>query len=419
MSHPNRRSVLFATNRNLEPSGTAPGATRPLRIALLWHRPGPGNLGVDALTRANVAIIDAAASRANRLAEFVTLSGPMLADSALPDRLRVGPAIDPRGILKGRSAFLAELRASDLVIDIGEGDSWTDIYGPRRFSFLAATKIAALALKKPLVLAPQTIGPFDRLTTRIVSNSIMRRASAVFARDGMSSDYLSRQMPDLDFAEYIDVAFALPFTRARREQGARLRVGLNISGLLYRGGYTGQNEFGLTLDYRALMDGVIEALGALGNVDIELIPHVAAPQAASEMAGVDDDQSIIAEILARHPALRAAGPFTDSIAAKSYISGLDFLVGARMHACIAAFSAGVPVIPVAYSRKFNGLFTTLGYPHYVDGRASSTHDAFATIMHGFENRATLNRAIENGMKLAQTRLKAYEDALFNLIGNLQ
>lgn len=409
---------MLATKRKTDPSSPASGGARPLRVALLWHRPGPGNLGVDALTRANVAIIDAASTRAGRLAEFVTLSGPMLADSALPDRLRVGPGISPRALLKGRSAFLAELRASDLVVDIGEGDSWTDIYGLRRFGFLAATKIAALALKKPLVLAPQTIGPFNRRATRIVSNKIMRRASAVFARDGLSSDYLRQQMPDLAFAEYIDVAFALPFTRAPRGQNARLRIGLNVSGLLYRGGYTGQNEFGLTLDYRALTDRLIVALLAQGDVDIELIPHVAVPGAAGDLAVVDDDQSIVADILARHPAVRAAGPFADSIAAKSHISGLDFLVGARMHACIAAFSAGVPVVPIAYSRKFNGLFSTLGYPHYVDGRTSSTDDAFAAIMQGFDNRAALGRALEDGMTIARTRLAAYEDALVKLIGRL-
>lgn len=409
---------MLATKGNLEPSAPAQQPARPLRIALLSHRAGPGNLGVDALTRANVAIIDAAATRAGRRAEFVTLTGPMRGNSALPDRLRIGPAIDPRAMLNRRSAFLAELRMADLVIDIGEGDSWCDIYGLRRFIFQVATKTAALALKKPLVLAPQTIGPFDRSTTRIVSNSIMRRASAVFTRDGLSSDYLRQQMPNIAFAEYIDVAFALPFTRAPNKHSARRRVGLNVSGLLYRGGYTGQNEFGLKLDYRALTDRLIEALLALGDVDVELVPHVAVPKAAGDVAIVDDDQSIVADILAHHPDVRAVGPFADSIAAKSHISGLDFLVGARMHACIAAFSAGVPVVPIAYSRKFNGLFTALGYSHYVDGRASSTDDAFASIMRGFENRAALGRALEDGMTIARTRLAAYEDALTKLIGGL-
>ncbi len=53
--------------------------------------------------------------------------------------------------------------------------------------------------------------------------------------------------------------------------------------------------------------------------------------------------------------------------AKSYISALDLFIGARMHACIAAFSSGVPVLPMSYSRKFEGLFnSTLGYEHIIN-----------------------------------------------------
>jgi polysaccharide pyruvyl transferase WcaK-like protein len=53
--------------------------------------------------------------------------------------------------------------------------------------------------------------------------------------------------------------------------------------------------------------------------------------------------------------------------AKSYISGMDLFIGARMHATIAAISSGVPVIPFSYSRKFEGLFSSLGYPYVVQG----------------------------------------------------
>jgi polysaccharide pyruvyl transferase WcaK-like protein len=38
-----------------------------------------------------------------------------------------------------------------------------------------------------------------------------------------------------------------------------------------------------------------------------------------------------------------------------------------MHACIAAFSANIPVLLLGYSRKFSGLFRdTLNYPYLLD-----------------------------------------------------
>ena len=53
--------------------------------------------------------------------------------------------------------------------------------------------------------------------------------------------------------------------------------------------------------------------------------------------------------------------------AKSHISGMDFFIGSRMHACIAAYSSGVPVFPLGYSRKFTGLFAEkLGYGRGAD-----------------------------------------------------
>jgi len=56
--------------------------------------------------------------------------------------------------------------------------------------------------------------------------------------------------------------------------------------------------------------------------------------------------------------------FYSPVEAKSYISGLDLLVELRMHFCIAAYSSGVPVFPLAYSQTFKGHFSEkLIYDH--------------------------------------------------------
>jgi hypothetical protein len=52
------------------------------------------------------------------------------------------------------------------VLDIGAGDSFTDIYGPKRFAYLWLTKAMAIARRRPLVLSPQTIGPFSKAPRR-------------------------------------------------------------------------------------------------------------------------------------------------------------------------------------------------------------------------------------------------------------
>lgn len=386
-------------------------SSRSIHVALPWHSFGHGNLGVDALTRANIAILRAAAARAKRSIHFTTLcSDARLSENALPQDISIGPLPRLKPLLAGQSDFIAALRKCDLVVDIGEGDSWTDIYGAKRFAFHVGTKLAALFLGKPLVLAPQTIGPFNHPVRKHISDAVMNRARAVFSRDTLSSEYLASRGLRTEAAEFIDVAFRLPYTPSARV-GGRIRVGLNVSGLLYKGGYSGRNELGLTIDYVDLTHRLIEAF-AERKVEIHLIPHVIAH------GGNDDDRSVIPALTQRYPMLRVPPPFASASDAKSFISGMDFIVGGRMHACIGAFSAKVPVVPIAYSRKFNGLFGTLGYSHFVDGKVADTDSALAAILAAFEKRYQLSADIEAGLEIASARLNAYEDRLVAILQEL-
>ena len=77
---------------------------------------------------------------------------------------------------------------------------------------------------------------------------------------------------------------------------------------------------------------------------------------------------------------------------------MDFFMGARMHATIAAFSAGVPVVPMAYSRKFNGLFSdTLSYSHLIDLKEDEENTILTKIKEAFSNRDNLKMEIADRM----------------------
>mgnify|MGYP001402473369 CR=1 FL=1 len=57
----------------------------------------------------------------------------------------------------------SDTAASDAhaVLDISGGDSFTDLYGPWRFRAILAPKQIAIRARKPLIMLPQTIGPFE------------------------------------------------------------------------------------------------------------------------------------------------------------------------------------------------------------------------------------------------------------------
>ena len=50
---------------------------------------------------------------------------------------------------------------SDVVIDFTEGDSFSDIYGLKRFALTSFFKVVAIRKAGCLVLGPQTYGPFN------------------------------------------------------------------------------------------------------------------------------------------------------------------------------------------------------------------------------------------------------------------
>jgi len=139
------------------------------------------------------------------------------------------------------------------------------------------------------------------------------------------------------------------------------------------------------------------------------VPHV------HSQNPVEDDTAVAWQLRDAHPAVRVAGPFRSPSEAKSYISGLDFFVGARMHACIAALSAGVPVVPLAYSRKFTGLFAALGYAPVIDGARETTDGALAQIEDAYARRGALAVSARAATEKAHAKLAVYEDALRSLM----
>lgn len=386
---------------------------RPLDIGLLWHSTRSGNLGVGALTVGNMAIAREAARAVGREARFTIIGSR---DTGRP--YIEGPDIrvvelDTRTLLSPGGYWRA-LGGVDCVLDIGGGDSFADIYGAKRFGFLWLTKMGALARGKPLLLSPQTIGPFSRQPYRALASFAMARADTVVARDPISFDVARSMAPSAHVVQSLDVAFALPFQQRPRRSDGRIAVGINISGLLCNGGYAGGNEYGLDVDYEALMRELIGALVARPEIAVSLLTHVNAPHMPS------DDDGVAADRFAREfPGVERVPDFASPSEAKSWISGLDFLVAGRMHACIAAFSTGVPVVPIAYSRKFGGLFEgMLGYSHLVPVKGLDTQAALAFVLDRLERRETLTREIAVGNAKVEAGLARYRAELERLFGAL-
>lgn len=348
----------------------------PVKVGLLWHSLRSGNLGVGALTVSNMALLAEAIRTVGREPHF-TILGAWDRHERYP--LKFDYPVDEcfffsKSLLPG-SDFRQALHDCDIVFDIGAGDSFADIYGLQRYIYLLLTKLAVRQPGRRLVFSPQTIGPFNTVFAKFTAPRIFSRARSVWARDGMSFEKLRSIAPAARAYRTTDVAFSLPFRRPDRA-GVRAQsiVGLNVSALLFRESQEGNsNRFGLRENYSELIAGVLQNLSRRQDVSCCFIPHVIAPDNLGE-----DDYSLALELADKYRV--AVSPrFASPIEAKSFIAGMDVLIGSRMHATIAALSAEIPIVPLGYSEKFSRIFSDLGYPLSLDLRTASIGDVLESL----------------------------------------
>ena len=321
-----------------------------------------------------------------------------------------------KSLTKGGNKAKQIFENADFILDIGQGDSFADIYGEHRFRIIDRIHVMARKYKKTYCILPQTIGPFKDTMIAHLAHESIANASCCMARDKQSYDYVIKNISEQQkIAEYIDVAFFMPYEKIEQESGYT-HVGLNISSLLWHGGYSRDNQFGLKCDYKKLVKEIINYFLSLKKTKVHLIPHVVEGE-----RGIENDYEVSYEIWREYNnANLVLAPFAlGPIEIKSYIAGMDFFMGARMHATIGAFSSSVPVVPMAYSRKFNGLFVdTLLYDAMVDMKTMNNNLILSEITQNYANRSSLKEMINERMTgiVAERRKMLVEDlnSFFNL-----
>lgn len=385
-----------------------------ITVGLLWHSFRSGNLGVGALSVCNIYLIDDELRRIGLTARYRVIgnSGPC---EYVPDEFKGRVEFvhfSAKNFIKSPIAITRAISACDLVFDIGEGDSFADIYGLSRFLKLSFSKYVSILSRRPLVLSPQTIGPFDSMIGRMLASAVMKRAKAVVARDFMSRSVLDK-FGLSNAHESIDVAFILPFNESvEHPREGKIRFGLNVSGLLFHGGYNGKNQFGLQCDYASFTRRLIRKLLESERVEVHLVAHVVSIQNP-----VEDDHKVCEELQKEFPGVVVAPRSRSPSDAKTYIASLDAFAGARMHATVAAFSSGVPVLPLAYSRKFAGLFESIGYMRVLDMRTLSEEQLMNGVLNGIDEIDAMGEELRSAQRKVDDRLEVYRTVIRSAIAS--
>ncbi len=303
--------------------------------------------------------------------------------------------------------FFKALKECDIVFDVTMGDSFSDIYSKKYYDSLIIQKKLAEFFCKKYILLPQTYGPFRERNSAIKAKSVLRKATRVYCRDELSQKMLLDSFY-VNSTLSSDMAFVLPYDKSLYNFSQRNKIGINISGLLYKGGFDSPNQFELKLDYTQLVNQLIKDLSA--DNEVHLIPHVIDLKEDAH----DDDYCVCRQLHEDYPDTILAPAFDNPIQAKSYISNMDCFIGSRMHSTIASFSSGVVTIPISYSRKFEGLFGSLNYPYVINAREETTESAYKLVLKYIDKREYLSKVQSESMKNVNEKNTAFKESLATL-----
>ncbi|HEU5125771.1 MAG TPA: polysaccharide pyruvyl transferase family protein [Verrucomicrobiae bacterium] len=316
--------------------------------------------------------------------------------------------------IKQRFPWIRSVVEADFVGDIRGGDSFSDIYGLRRFVVGSLPVLSVIWLRGRIALLPQTHGPFKSPFSKMLARHILRRATPIMSRDQQSPDTIRELLGrNSEILCAPDVAFVLPVREPavfRTEpplpaDANENLVGLNVNGLMYSGGYTQKNMFGLKLNYPQFLVQLCDSLLKEPSRRLLLVPHTFAPA-----GNVESDPEACAKVWQQLPAELQSrvhvlqGEF-DQNEIKGVIGRCEFFIGSRMHACIAALSQGIPTVGVAYSKKFVGVFQSVGAKNAViDGRDVDAEEAVTRTLAVFSNRVALRKILAVRVAQAQKNL---------------
>jgi colanic acid/amylovoran biosynthesis protein WcaK/AmsJ len=325
----------------------------------------------------------------------------------------------------GAMAFLE----SKAILDVSGGDSFCDLYGAKVFRSNTIIKRMALARGLPLILLPQTYGPFQDARHRAIAQDVVRRAAAAWARDRQSFGTLRELLGSaFDPARHlcgVDLAFGLEPRRPKAlplwlleaiEKSNRQFVGLNISGLIHNDPSAAKLRYGFKADYRQVIQQLLTRLLNRTDRSVVIVPHVLASRRHIESDSAASEAAIEALPRADQKRVFLLPRQYDPSETKWIVSQTEWFCGTRMHSAIAALSSGVPCAAIAYSLKTAGVFESCGQGgHVADPRRQTTEEVVEQLWASWENRDLARRQLSDALVGVFQTANSQMDTLVRLL----
>lgn len=247
------------------------------------------------------------------------------------------------------------LKDIDWVAAINGGDGFSDIYNSQTFYGRLPESMMAIKANIPLIILPQTLGPFENRENYVLAQRILKYASHVYIRD---NEFIAELMKmGVKYELTNDLSSFMKAEPWDIEIVSSNSIGVNVSGLAYSNSF--RSLSGQFDSYPELINQLIMLFQKKGKI-VYLIPH--SYRFGNPENGNDDLQAcqLAYNRLADKSHVILIDKDLTSPQVKYLISKMTFFVGTRMHANFAAIFSKVPLYGLAYSYKFQGAFERNG-----------------------------------------------------------
>jgi colanic acid/amylovoran biosynthesis protein len=257
---------------------------------------------------------------------------------------------------------LKALDEADLVVSTGGGylNGVKSLGGNLNVKYVLLPLKLAEKLRKPVMLAPQSFGPFGSDYQRAAVKKTLNGASCILVRERKSYDLLcSLGVNQKLLVQAVDSGFGFDTHLSGQSLGQKSGPSLKI-------GITARLWFS-EVQQQAYMQALARFIATVQKdrqVEVCLIPQV-----TSDFEADDDDRVVERKIAAM---ARSHGATVEQIdkrldphEIKALYNELDFTIGTRFHSVIFSLTSYVPAIAIEYEHKTSGIMQDLGLEKWV------------------------------------------------------
>jgi colanic acid/amylovoran biosynthesis protein len=296
-----------------------------------------------------------------------------------------------------RSPVLDLYREADLIIDAGGGSFFSS---NRYFFYLGFYQHlfslwAGKWMKCPVMIAPQSMGPFNKKMDVLFFKQLMHRLDCVMVREKISEKLMDELnvpavlVPDCAFMNNFSGEPSSTCLRSLEAVDAeRTNIGMTV--LDWSWAIAGGDGAAYTRYLHTLAES-LAAVARIRDITVHLFSQTDVSteksdhQVAAELSLLLQEQGL--PCIVHDPGNTASG------LCRLYAQ-MDLFIGSRMHSCIFAVTQAVPVVALAYQPKTRGVLSWVSDDLAVLPINTFTAEELTdAVMRSLENRKALSEQL--------------------------